>query len=342
MGNESAWKTVHTHVTGNRRHKPLVVWGPTGCGKTWGVRSVLRAAGFPTVVELDGADAENAPQLLEWIKRVRQLKCMSGPAAVLLDDFESFTPHARRAATQLIQSTANDTHLAPLIVTCTQLRDPEMRDLAGLTAAPKPVAIDVRLKAPSEHVCLEWFMHHDVWEDDAGTRRAGHPPAAVPRDLCATGDLRRVARALDWRRRTGARIATESQKPATIFDATRRLLLHRMPAEEWAHMAEERDTDLLRTHLPGHVSDVHTCARGLDWLMEADLCHPERFETRDAACALYVAAAAVRLTSRTRDVGALAPPPRVVSSTGRATAETQGPWRDVPALLGGPSLTPSA
>lgn len=336
LGNEKTWGDVLRHVTGSDRHKPIVVWGPTGCGKSMGVRSVLHAAGFK-VLEVDGADAENKHQLVGWIRRVRKVKTMQGPTAVFLDDFESFTPDARRAAVEALADGWDDATLTPFVVTCTQLRDPSMRDLSRPLRTARPAHLrHMRLSAPSEHVIAEWF---------ARTFRPAEVQAVRP--LCLSGDLRRVRIALEWRRASQATLPGARAPPTrpitSNFDATRRLLLRRCSAEEWVRHAEDRDVDLLREHMPAHVGDDRdVLVQAMDAFSYADVCHPNQFELRELHASLprLVAAGAARLTSRARDVGALAPPQILARAMdpGPESQPNQRPmprsdWRDVPALL---------
>lgn len=335
LGNGKAWTAVLKHVTEeSTRHSPLVVWGPTGCGKSMGVRSLLRdGLGF-TLLELDGTDGETVEQLVLWVKRARQTKTMAGPTAVLLDDFESFTPTARAALGKLVKEEAamDDENapkkggkrtkrgetplarLAPLVITCTQLREPSMRGLVGLR--------DVRLFPPNEHVLHEWFADHYEWTTADGTARKGlsRGGAARLRDAMQTGDVRRVSMAAQWKLATrgGAVAAASFVPPTSIFDATRRLLQRRLPASEWG--GEARDVALLQHHLPKYVvdEDVDALADALDVFSSADASRPARYEHVEAHLpyALLASATTARLTSRARDVGALAPPPRVERGAG--------------------------
>ena len=353
------------HVCGTAsKHKPLVVSGPVGCGKTWGVRAVLRAAGY-RILELDGADAESTDQLVSWIKRVRKLKVLQGATAVFLDDFEGFTKDARKRAVQAMAT--DDPTCTPLVVTCAQARDPEMKDLQGLDA--------VRLYAPPEGAVRAWFE-----------KRFTVAAVARVRELCATGDLRRVRLALEWRAaparavqeatqaaeaceargdaadaeraraaalralqtRLAAReehVTTTSNNP-NAFDAARALLLRRCDADEWARGAEDRDVALVRHHLAAHVGgeedDMDVLARAYDAFSELDTQRSQRFELQDAQApyARVAGALTVRVTSRARDVGALPPPPRMEASEEPGTQGsrrwTRAEWRDVPALLRDP------
>ena len=75
-------------------------------------------------------------------------------SVVLLDDLEGFTIQTRQELAALLAK--EDRSLAPVVVTCNQRRDQSMRSVASFA--------EVRLSAPSEHICREWFLLHHVWE----------------------------------------------------------------------------------------------------------------------------------------------------------------------------------
>ena len=335
-----------------------MLWGPVGCGKSVGARLLVASVGYD-VVALDGADGESGRDLVAVVRRVRQSAangcCVGGARhAILLDDFESFTPQA--AAELLALVGREDAALAPLLITCQQLRDPAMRRLQSFA--------DVRLFAPSEHVCREWFERHHVWQaSSAGARRRGLPRAAVDaeRALLAGGDLRRCAIAMEWRARLGggARLGGDSFV-ANGFEATRRLLLRggRRPAapdggaaavEEWARRCEPWDDALVQYHLPAHAggddAGLDGLARALDDLSTADASRVERYECSDAhrPYVAHLVGAAAHRASRAREVGALPPPPRLPDRRpAGARAGGPSPAEAPRCLLPAPAASPPA
>ena len=353
LGNREAWDGIAAHIRSNPR-KVMVVHGATGCGKTEGVRVLARSLGM-RVLELDGSDPESPRELVKWVSDTRRATTMRGPTMVLLDDFESFSAPTRKEVAAFLKSQDAGTDagsrgavLCPIIITCTQWRHPDMRDLSSFAAQ--------RLRAPTMQQIQAWFRASAVSVQRADGRiehvLASADWLARQSDLCALGDLRRVANAIRWAHGSGltrersddAEARRSGARPSNIFEATRRLLLNRRgAADAWAAMAEERDMDLLREHLPHHTDRLERLARGLDDLSRAHAHAPERFELRESAAPsrLLTAAMAAQLTSRSRDVGALAPPPRLDPASGRPPSGTNpggrpmtsSDWRDVPALL---------
>lgn len=320
---------MQLHIRNNTRD-PLVIWGPTGCGKTCGVRVLFEALQY-RIVELDGAEADDTRQLVTWITRTRDAKNML-PTALLIDDFESFTPDARSAVVRHLKSTPGD---SPVIVTCTQLRQPDMKGLTGFR--------DIRLYAPNEHVCEEWFRRCGVrigrWDGSSWTI-VRHVPTnyrAPP-----SGDIRQQRIRLEWEATTGKRLGVEAALFQNAFDAVRRLLLRKVSPTRWAAGAEPRDASLVQEHLPPHVPRMDDLASALESLSVADALRPQRFECSAAAqpLALQLVGLTVVSFSKARDVGALPPRARGETSSDRipdtpsgARPTTRMEWLETPALL---------
>lgn len=349
LGNSKQWERVASHLQ-RSPGLPIVISGPTGCGKTHGVRELLEACEVE-IVELDGADADSGAQLMEWIRRVRRSTCMKGPSALFLDDLESFTSDTRTQLAALLAppgpdkktmgSSSSSSSLTTVILTCNQFRHPSLRAFQDMT--------HVQLYRPNEHVCLQWF-----------TAKRHYPLSWVRREtsLLQAGDLRRLEIVLDLRKKTQAlpQPKTEVQiLPATTFEATRRLLLRKASSvETWCQVCTEpRDVALLQTHLPAHLEtpDEAATLERLETALESfsfgDAClHPDRYELREHVShyASAVAASTARIKSRAQDVGKLVP-----QTLGEATwghpADSQPShrrskceWLDVPAQLGGPQI----
>ena len=234
LGNHEIWVRVEAHVR-LRPRKVLVLHGPTGGGKTEGVRVLARTM-RRRLVEFDGSDPESPHELVRWVRDTRLSSGMKGESMLLLDDFESFTAQARREVVRLLLDQERDknvdaqgAHLCPIIITCTQLRHPDMRDLTPFAAE--------RLRAPNANQIRDWFEHTPVviHRPDGSTQ---HVVASIEwlnkqSDLCASGDLRRMANAIRWEQhgkefqRSDRDLQERRQSrplPVNIFEGTRSLL----------------------------------------------------------------------------------------------------------------------
>jgi hypothetical protein len=301
MDNREAWLHVRGHLL-STPGSPLVIWGATGCGKTYGVR-VLLAHLFPSysIVEMDGAEEDHISTCLSTITRARE-SCQR--TVVFMDDFESFLPNWR---TEIAKNLFGKTlpHLSPLIITCTQFRHQDNKALRSLHA--------IRLRAPQASTLTKFFA-----------ARYGLARVLPHRSLCAHGDVRRLqnAIALDL-----PQTATKNElqiAPSNMFDASRGLLLKDYPAALWSQYASSLDVALLQEHLMKHVNmqAMPMVADNFSWT-DSSRFIPLQYQT-------LVVATTATLTSRPREVGALAPRLREARGDSRKRE-----WADVPAILGG-------
>ena len=339
LGNAKGWRRVLDHLK-RQPHVPLVLWGPTGCGKSEGLRLLLKVCRFHSVT-LDGADGEDNAQLLRTICATRAINRNTEgyKTAVVLEDVEGFTDQTRRAVAAMCRTP--DTRLAPLLLTATELRAPPLRDVVAVPHA------DVRLFAPSNHTLRVWFETHHPWtvirSDGTTFDRKGFPPSHVSAvdHLLLGGDVRQVALALRWNatRRLAPlpppTITTQADRPPpNAFEAARRLLRANPTSDgawrTWANHAEERDVDLLQAHLPTFATSLDALAYGLDALSFVRSVEPSRYETHSLQVKFSLAAAglATQLTTHARDVGALAPPARI-----RCAPDSRKGTYEIPACL---------
>ena len=236
---QHTWQRVEVEggsgsLFGGDSRDPVVVSGPTGCGKAMGARSLFTAMNV-RIVEFDGADANDARQLVEWIRRAREHACDGDAVGLIVDDFESFTPQLRKDVVKILLKIPSRT---PTVVTCSQIRDPAMYDLS------KSFRTLVTLYAPNERACRAWLSHKH---------------RSVPQDrfkLLMTGDLRRLERAVvaykDGNLVTGS---VPEIREETCFDSARNFLTRRTTFEEWSLCPDAFEVSLLENNAPRFVAE---------------------------------------------------------------------------------------
>ena len=349
LGNAKAWREMLSHVQDvNSRSDPIVLWGPTGCGKTCGVRTLFKAMKYH-LIELDGADADDTKQLIHWIKRFRYSKAILKNSAILLDDFESLTTEGRSLLISLLKRTSGQKNLCPLVVTCTQLKEPTM--------SPLQMMHSVRMFSPSEHVCQDWFESRGFTVDDCNGSCVQMYPAhnwhVWNGNILKTGDLRRINISLKWKSMTkktlyGKEISVQDPLLfVNIFQSTQQLFKRSIQPHVWSEHAQTTNMDLLCEHVPRYVLDIKDLSLFCDTLSVVDSTQPLRFETsvNQIRFNLYTVALGTTLSligANVRDVGALAPPPRrhLVRGWDRNIQGGKRPcnrleWLDTPTLLRG-------
>jgi hypothetical protein len=341
LGNEKQWTSVHLHFESSQ-YVPLVLYGPVGCGKSMGASVYFQWHGRK-VVGIDGADASGNEELSKWLHRFRTTMT-NPPTAILIDDFEGFTEDGRK----IIQKTLHEQMkkhpkgpFNPIIITCVQPREPSIsKHLSDFK--------QVRLFPPGQNVCSTWFEHHHVWErvEERDSklvmvRRCGFPRNLLihERDTLSEGDLRRCALSLEWsyvmHQRLQGRNGT--QNIPNVFDATRMLIHKQLSPFDWASSQAGSDwaVKLLHTNLPRAVHDCDALAEGLETFSFAHTCIPERFELLEQQMHLVLSidAMATRITSQSRDVGALVPPHRDWTNWGQGAEKCHVPPEDRISIL---------
>ena len=317
----------------------------------------MTAAGFH-LMELGGVDADDTGHLVKWVQSVRQVKafdskvtvertvCLNGEyvthsieehvsrTAVFLDDFESFTPDARKALVAKLKRSQRP-GLAPTIITCTQIRHPEMQCLSEFH--------QIRLYAPVIKV-VRSFLSTTI-----EFRYLNGAMSSLP----GCRDIRRIKRTAEWLAIDSGKPKDKSQTTNVLrkekclsnnFEASRQLFLKQCTVDDWMKVTEARDIDLLRHHMVDYVdNDISLLSSVYDHLSHVDIMQPDRFELHGAILPFqrYVAAFSVQINSRARDVGALPPPRRLETSTGGRPPKPVGSelpgrqedWRDAPQSL---------
>jgi hypothetical protein len=352
------------HLFSVHSFKVVVIWGPTGCGKTMCIRSSMKAAGFE-LNELSGVDTEDTCDLLKRIQATRKVHSFSGrvaiertervngeyrvqefeqnitKTAVFLDDFESFTPDARKAVVECLKKTEKRGH-APTLITCTQIKHIDMQCLADFC--------QIRMFAPRIET-IRTFLCRTLPHEHVNRAIASHE---------GSRDLRRIKRHVEWmgvgNKPVGKQNVYNDFKINNNFEASRRLLKGECTLDEWMKATEPRDLTLLQHHIPDYVDTTNSTtnstttqvvcerlANSLDYLSISDSLLPSRFESSELMTQyrLYVGAGGVKLNSRAQGVGALPPPRRLVEHKdarpprhGDPTLQvSQEAWLDMPRSL---------
>lgn len=313
--NPKAWVQLWTHLN-TRGNVPVFVHGPTGCGKTHGVHQLVAHMGMRPVY-LDAVEADDTAQLVAWIRRTREARTILRKSVVIIDDMEGFTPMARSELARLSKDERSEQN--PMIFICNARRDPLWKEFSKQAG-------DVRLFAPNQYTLLKWFTTCYQWTSSRdGLSRVG-VSETVLRSRCGTllvnGDIRRIKTALETCNRLGANLSLDHDVHVqNTFDASRLLLRGTISPTQWSVHTDPRDCTLLQYHASNVGTDCDELAECLDTFSLCDVMVPERFETSGIQNTLtqeiQAYSIAVQLPTRSRDVGALCPPPRVARSNRR-------------------------
>lgn len=151
LGNSKAWIDLIQHLTGNEKHKPLLIYGPVGVGKTLGVQDIFKICNLNCTI-LDGSAPENPSELDMWISQIRDNNVLEGNGSVLfIDDIESFTIQCRDVIIKHIQQIRRSK--SPIVVSCTDFYSYDLKDFT-LLFRDLPV---LRLYSPNNEIVTNWL-----------------------------------------------------------------------------------------------------------------------------------------------------------------------------------------
>ena len=212
-GNRQQWDKFMKSL---RQETTLLLWGPTGCGKSEGVRWCVARFEFKAF-ELDPSVVSSTEELKLWLTNVSRSRTLLGKRVIVIDDLEGLDESFLRIIYQFSkQLTLADTRL---VLICTDKYNPlslkRFRDLP-----------DIRLWRPSEATLIS-----------LATRVYSHVPCCVAK-ICAShaeGDLRYFTRQLTSAIRSG-----HVDQQFNVFDSTAALLQGRVSGEMWGASEDAR------------------------------------------------------------------------------------------------------
>ena len=89
-GNASVWTEVLKELN-KASMSPLMIWGPTGCGKTEGCKDCARLCGLQ-VFEIEPSILHESDTLRKWLLNITMQKTLLGPEMILIDSVEGMDP----------------------------------------------------------------------------------------------------------------------------------------------------------------------------------------------------------------------------------------------------------
>ncbi len=87
-GNSKVWNDVMQHIE-VKQCQPCLVWGPTGVGKTFGIKDIANVCGL-RVYEIEPSILDSTENLRKWLHHITQSKTLLGPRMILVDVLEGF------------------------------------------------------------------------------------------------------------------------------------------------------------------------------------------------------------------------------------------------------------
>jgi hypothetical protein len=151
LGNYKVWADLLVHLYSKDRYKPVLIYGPTGCGKTKGIEECLRICNANCTL-LDGSAPDSPDELNMWISQVCDNGVLEGEGGVLfIDDIESFTLPCREIIIEKLKKRRKCN--SPLIMTCTDYYSIGLKDIQALFKN----YLVLRCFSPNYDVLERWF-----------------------------------------------------------------------------------------------------------------------------------------------------------------------------------------
>ena len=327
MGNKSAWESIDLQPG-----TPILLHGPTGCGKTVGLESFLTHRGLSTVT-IDVAHLDTHDDFARHLRDTRSTSVQ----ALVIEDVEGILALSKWGETLVTWLRARRAHgSAPVFLTCNDLYTTPVRALRALVEAHTITAI--RMGAPSDHACTRYFQkfYCATW-----VRRV-----VQDRD----NDLRQIHLFLEecsrreaHRRAAGEPFLLEAELPtlgcgtaeraANVFRSLTALANGFASADEWIRDTGDPERVLYSNYASLVGSNVGRMAELADTLSAADILAPSHFADRHHATAL-------RDEMLARSIQSHAAPSRsfpTFTLTKYPRASSSAAF-DVPRALGGPPM----
>lgn len=208
-----------------KRSSPILVWGPTGSGKTKGVKDCASACGLK-VFEIEPSVLETTKKLEDWFTHIAMVKTLLGPRLLLIDVIEGIDEMYISVLQKLF--TKNCSFNIPIVLIADDAYNYTLRSLFQLI--------------PNKFKCLRQFPSHCA--EFAKLTFA----KAVPREKIdyhaqfCNGDLRNLKLRLGIGTMLSGSFANSKDMFGNIFESTHNLIENTLSVDKWI---ESRDSNQL-------------------------------------------------------------------------------------------------
>lgn len=209
-GNLTNWTSFSQLI---KQHTSVMVWGPTGCGKSEGVKLTLESMKL-NIYELNPSVIDNSEDLKNWLTNVAKSKTLLGKRVIVIDDIEGLDDVFVKLILQFSQTlTLCDSRL---VIICTDKYCMKLKQLRHIPS--------VKLFRPNEYSMVQF-----------GEKLFPTIPKVAIKK-CAQrlhGDLRQLTQQLQM----NIQLKTDQQN--NIFEDTDLLLRGNITTDKWLHTESE-------------------------------------------------------------------------------------------------------
>jgi replication factor C large subunit len=270
VGLSKAFLEIKKFVSGFKKGKALMIYGPTGSGKTSSVYAIAHELGLE-LIEFNASDSRNAASVESFVSAAsRQMSLFAAGKVILVDEADGLSGREDRGGVSSLVEVVEHSAF-PIIVTCQDPYSEKLKPLRkkcallGLPARQQPEVIGFL-----KNVCRGEKI---IFDDDALSVIARHSDGDL---RAALNDLQMLSAGRQRVTRIDAESLSGRNKTENIESALLRIFKTTDPAVAKAAL-ENVDEDLdelflwVDENLPREYLKPEDLARGFDALSMADV-----------------------------------------------------------------------
>ena len=241
-GNQNVWTDLIAQF--KKKHtSPVLLWGPTGCGKTSGVKECADICGL-RIYEIEPSVLDSTEDLKKWLYNISGSKTLLGPRMILVDIVEGIDASYISVFESFVKK---KTELqTPIVFIMDNAYNFQFRNFVNL------IPIKLRCYRPTSSYCANLAKL---------TFAKQIPISVIQKDAqhCG-GNLRNLkCRLLN----SGNFVFFhESDESLSLFESTNKFLTNRLDPEKWILCAEKNSlTHLIHDNYISFLSDVDKIAQ---------------------------------------------------------------------------------
>ena len=143
--NQQVWCQLLS-ILKKRESTAIVLSGPTGSGKTFGIKECASIVGMK-VFEIEPSCLSSTEDLKKWLTNIGSAKTLLGPRLILVDAIEGIDAVYMRYFHDYLKKSSNSS--APIVFVCDDVYNMQLRGLVS------KIRIQLRLSKPSKFACTQ-------------------------------------------------------------------------------------------------------------------------------------------------------------------------------------------
>jgi hypothetical protein len=231
------WRDFLDHLN-RKKHQPILVWGPTGCGKTYAVKECIKACGM-RLFEIEPSLLDSTEKLQKWCNNILSSKTLLGPRAIVIDVIEGFDESFIRIFESILKKQLSFS--IPLVFIADTLYNLQLKSIFGL------IPVKFRILPQNDYRCAQF----------AKATFAKHKSIDLinKKSKGCNGNLRKLKYKLN------GIFYSDMDESLSLFTSTQDMLMKKLSVEKWTKSAEKTSLcHLIYENYPNTIKDIeHFC-----------------------------------------------------------------------------------